>query len=81
MYKFMSTVFKVLGAILFVYAFIFLWAYFVGYAKAGMVLFFLARFSLRLFMGGALFLLGNLMQIIMDAEQRVERYLMKPFRK
>ena len=75
MSKFLSRLFMVFGAIIFIGSFMFLWAYFVGYAKADLIGQFILLFLLQVIMGAFLYFLGDLMIRLHRERDTFERFL------
>lgn len=76
MWRFFAKLFMFIGVIGFIGAFLFLWGYFWGYSKAGLILEFVIRFVIQIFAGITLYFLGDHMLRIHDEEKTVE-YLIK----
>lgn len=77
MWKFLSRLFMVFGAIIFIGSFIFLWAYFWGYLKADLVGQLILRFLLQVIMGAFLYFLGDLMIRVQTEHDTFERFFGK----
>ena len=75
MWRFFAKLFMFIGVIGFIGAFLFLWGYFWGYSKAGLILELIIRFVVQMFTGIALYFLGDHMLRIYDEEKTVEHLI------
>ena len=81
MWKFLSRLFMVFGAIVFIGSLLFLWGYFIGYMKAGLIGQFILVFLLQVIMGAFLYFLGDFMIRVQRERETYERLLGKYVKK
>ena len=81
MWKFLSRLFMVFGAIVFIGSLLFLWGYFIGYMKAGLIGQFILVFLLQVSIGAFLYFLGDFMIRVQRERETYERLLGKYVKK
>ena len=72
MWNFVAKLFMTFGVIEFVGSIIFLWGYFWGSLKAGLLMDFIISFSIQIILGLALYFLGDHMLRIYSEEQTIK---------